>query len=289
MQSVLDQARSRFGEINGVIHGAGTIAAKSFFGVDLATPEGCELHFQPKVRGILVLERRLAGRDLDFVLLLSSLSSIVAGIGFVAYAAANAFLDAFATARGRLGGTRWLSVNWDNWNFDENAGANGDTGVAMLPREGVETFRRILSKAALRLVAVSSTDLQARIDQWINFKSAAAAAGPGGQAVALHARQELGVECIAPRNETEQIIAGIWQELLGIEPIGVHDNFFELGGQSLLATQVVARVRTALQTDLPLRRFFEGPTIAQLATAMLPNHEETPEPASPAAAQAVAT
>jgi acyl transferase domain-containing protein len=286
MQSVLDQARSRFGEINGVIHGAGTIAAESFFGVDLAKPEGCELHFQPKVRGILVLERLLARRDLDFVLLLSSLSSIVAGIGFVAYAAANAFLDAFAAARRRLGGTRWLSVNWDNWNFDENAGANGDTGVAMLPREGVETFRRILSQAALRLVAVSSTDLQTRIDQWINFNSAAAAK-PGAKAVALHARPELGAECIAPRNETEQTIAGIWQELLGIEPIGVHDNFFELGGQSLLATQVVARVRTALQTDLPLRRFFEGPTIAQLATAMLPNHEETPEPA--AAAQAVAT
>jgi phthiocerol/phenolphthiocerol synthesis type-I polyketide synthase E len=74
----------------------------------------------------------------------------------------------------------------------------------------------------------------------------------------------------APRNETEQTIAGIWQELLGIEPIGVHDNFFELGGQSLLATQVVARVRTALKTDLPLRRFFEEPTVAELAHAILP-------------------
>src|SRR6516164_7500680 len=95
------------------------------------------------------------------------------------------------------------------------------------------------------------------------------------KAAALLARPELGVDCVAPRNKTEQTIAAIWQELLGIEPIGVHVNFFELGGQSLLATQVVARVRAALQTDLPLRRFFEGPTIAQLATAMLPNHEET--------------
>jgi len=128
---------------------------------------------------------------------------------------------------------------------------------------------RIVSPAAPRGVAVSTTNLQASIDQWINFKSAAAAE-PGANAAALHARPELGVDCIAPRNETEQTIAGIWQELLGIEPIGVHDNFFELGGQSLLATQVVARVRTALKTDLPLRRFFEEPTVAELAHAILP-------------------
>ena len=112
----------------------------------------------------------------------------------------------------------------------------------MVPKEGLETFWRIVSPAAPRGVAVSTTDLQARIDQWINFKSAAAAE-PGANAAALHARPELGVDCVAPRNETEQTIAGIWQELLGIEPIGVHDNFFELGGQSLLATEVVARVR----------------------------------------------
>jgi len=271
MERVLEQARSRFSEIHGVIHGAGTIAAESFFGVDLAKPEGCELHFRPKVRGIMVLERLLAGKDLDFVLLLSSLSSIVAGIGFVAYSASNAFLDAFATARDRLGGTRLLSVNWDNWNFDPDPGADG---IAMLPQEGVETFGRILGHSAPRRVAVSTTDLQTRIDQWINFKSEAGAAGSGGQAASLHARPELGVDCVAPRNETEQTIAGIWQELLGIEPIGVHDNFFELGGQSLLATQVVARVRAALQTELPLRRFFEGPTVAELALAATPQPKQ---------------
>jgi len=265
MERVLEQAQSRFGEIHGVIHGAGTIAADSFFGVDLAKPQRCELHFRPKARGIMVLERLFAGKDLDFAVLVSSLSSILAGIGFVAYAAANSFLDAFAAACDRHGGTRWLSVNWDNWNFAANAGADN---VAMLPHEGAETFRRILSQAVPRAVAVSTTDLQARIDQWINFKAASDA--PADDTVEMHARPELATEHVPPRNEAEQIIAGIWQELLGIEPIGVHDNFFELGGQSLLATQVVARVRTALKTDLPLRRFFEEPTVAELAHAILP-------------------
>ena len=120
------------------------------------------------------------------------------------------------------------------------------------------------------------------------FKSAAAAE-PGAKAAALHARPELGVDCVAPRNETEQTIAGIWQELLSIEPIGVHDNFFELGGQSLLATQVVARVRTALKTDLPLRRFFEEPTVAELAHAILPekNGQSSAKPQESAAIASV--
>lgn len=138
----------------------------------------------------------------------------------------------------------------------------------MVPKEGVETFWRFVSPAAPRGVPVSTNDLQARIDRWINFKSTAATE-PSTKAAALRARPQLGVDCVAPRNETEQTIAGIWQELLGIEPIGAHDNFFELGGQSLLATEMVARVRTALKTNL-LRGFFEEPTVAELAHAILP-------------------
>jgi acyl carrier protein len=269
---VLDQARSRFGDIHGVIHGAGTIAGESFFGVDLTKPSGCELHFKPKVRGLLVLDRLFAGTPLDFVLLVSSLSSILAGIGFVAYAAANASLDAFAAARVGRDNRAWFSVNWDNWNFDELPDGTQAAGAAMRPEEGVETFRRILAPGSPRCVAVSTTNLQARIDQWINFKVTDAAST--NATAELHERPELATEHVAPRNDAEQMIANIWQELLGIQHIGVHDNFFELGGQSLLATQIVARVRTAFKGELPLRKFFESPTVAALAEAV-----STPAPA----------
>jgi hypothetical protein len=144
----------------------------------------------------------------------------------------------------------------------------------MRPEEGAETFRRILASGTPRCVTVSTTDLQTRIDQWINFNTASDALT---DTVELHARPELATEHVPPRNEAEQIIAGVWQELLGIEPIGVHDNFFELGGQSLLATQVVARVRAAFKTDLPLRRFFEGPTVSELALAIAPDRKQTAE------------
>ncbi|MBD2448896.1 amino acid adenylation domain-containing protein [Nostoc sp. FACHB-152] len=70
---------------------------------------------------------------------------------------------------------------------------------------------------------------------------------------------------VAPRTPVEEAIAQIWSEILGVEQVGIHDRFFELGGHSLLATQVISRLRQTLQVELPLRQFFDAPTVADLA------------------------
>ncbi|WP_369414579.1 non-ribosomal peptide synthase/polyketide synthase [Corallococcus soli] len=70
---------------------------------------------------------------------------------------------------------------------------------------------------------------------------------------------------VAPRNQTEQVLASIWEAVLGAKQVGIHDNFFELGGHSLLATQAMSRIRTAFNVELPLRALFEAPTVAGLA------------------------
>ncbi|WP_430909775.1 phosphopantetheine-binding protein, partial [Maribacter sp. 2-571] len=58
------------------------------------------------------------------------------------------------------------------------------------------------------------------------------------------------VEYVAPRNDVEQQLVAIWQELLGVEKVGVYDDFFELGGHSLLATRFVSMVRTRMEVEL---------------------------------------
>ncbi|MFL5349887.1 MAG: condensation domain-containing protein, partial [Hyalangium sp.] len=72
-------------------------------------------------------------------------------------------------------------------------------------------------------------------------------------------------EYIAPRTPTEEKLAALWAEVLGVPRVGVEDNFFELGGHSLLATQVISRVRSAFEMELPVRALFEAPTLGELA------------------------
>ncbi|GEB34858.1 non-ribosomal peptide synthase/polyketide synthase [Brevibacillus parabrevis] len=72
-------------------------------------------------------------------------------------------------------------------------------------------------------------------------------------------------EYVAPRNATEQQLAAIWQEVLGVEPIGITDQFFELGGHSLKATLLIAKVYEYMQIELPLNLIFQYPTIEKVA------------------------
>jgi amino acid adenylation domain-containing protein len=79
---------------------------------------------------------------------------------------------------------------------------------------------------------------------------------------------------VAPRTPTEEKLAGIWSEVLGVERVGVLDNFFDLGGHSLKATQVIARLRTTFRVAMPLKSLFESPTIEGLAIAITGNQAE---------------
>jgi amino acid adenylation domain-containing protein len=100
--------------------------------------------------------------------------------------------------------------------------------------------------------------------------------------------QAVGQESVAPITPLEQVIASVWEQLLERPQIGRHENFFALGGHSLLAGRVIARLRSLLHIELPLRSLFEAPTIARFAqriTAQLRDgteQDEQPLQADPA-------
>jgi acyl carrier protein len=74
-----------------------------------------------------------------------------------------------------------------------------------------------------------------------------------------------------PRTPLEEILVEIWTEILDLEWVGIHDNFFRIGGHSLLATQLLVHIQDILNIEIPLQLFFDAPTIADLATAIMNN------------------
>jgi acyl transferase domain-containing protein len=304
MRAAVAAATTRFGPINGVIHSAG-IAGGGM--IQLKNREVAAAVLAPKVYGARVLARIFRDQPLDFMLLCSSMASLLGGVGQVDYCGANAYLDTFARQYRAQTGTFTVSVNWNAW---REVGMAVDTSVpedlreslkgAMLSsgitnHEGVDAFRRILARTTESQIAVSPNDLgmlsagavlrddekfsaaerPAGSSEAAPSATAAASASGGG-----HPRPSLQTPYVAPRNDTETKICAIWQELLGLDRVGVEDNFFELGGHSLLAIRVMARLNEALKTDIPVARLYDGLTVAFLAGLVPAADGEPAEPAS---------
>ena len=275
VQALIDEIYDRFGVLDGVFHAAGTTHGKSFSAPlsELGTEES-EEQFHAKVYGTYSLAKALDGRAVDFCMLFSSNSAVLGGLGFGAYAAANLFLDSFAASESKTGPARWVSANWDGWLLSDEQESVAHTSMAkyaMKPQESIEALERILASPVEGSVAVSNWRLQGRLDVWLKRHDTAGpeAVAASEQNVTLHPRPNLKTPYVAPSNEVEQTVAAIWQEMLGMDQVGINDNFFELGGHSLLATRIVTQLRDAFHVKLPLRSLFESPTVAQISLLIL--------------------
>ncbi|OYD96059.1 polyketide synthase [Nostoc sp. 'Peltigera membranacea cyanobiont' 213] len=286
MQAAITHAYEYFDRIHGVFYATPMSNDKSAFSIQEIGRTESELQFHSKVHGLYVIEKVLQGRELDFYLLQSSLSSVVGGLGLVAYSAANLFIDAFVNKRNQTSSISWFSINWDAVKNEEkqekNIGFGADLNeLAMTPKEVWDVSVRVLSMGSAGQFIVSPGDLQVRLNTWIKRESLHSTNNSEEDQLSQHSRPNLQTTYIAPSNEIEQKIANIWQELLGTELVGIHDNFFELGGHSLLAVQVTSRLRENFQVELPLQSIlFDAPTVAGLAVIIAetqPNQEENQE------------
>ncbi len=271
LEAALGVARSELGGLDLIVHAAGVAGGRA---IGLKSLADAHAVLAPKVDGTLNLWSLTRDDEPAHFVLCSSLATELGGYGQVDYCAANAFQDAFAGHAG-LDGTRVLAIDWDTWSetgmalhteVPEELRAERDSAL----RDGLRTaeakavFLDLLGSEERR-VLVSTTPLAPRLET-------AAGARPSRSREQVAAelsspRPEISSDYLEPRSETEREIAEHWQQLLGLEKVGVEDDFLELGGHSLLGTELLNRLRKRYPgVDLTLATLFERSTIASLAS-----------------------
>ncbi|UCH96003.1 MAG: SDR family NAD(P)-dependent oxidoreductase, partial [Candidatus Aminicenantes bacterium] len=259
MQEAIQQAEERFGPINGVIHSAGIIRGESFKSIHEITRKECEEQFQAKIYGLMVLEELLQGKPLDFCLVISSLSTVLGGLGFAAYSAANHFMDAFSAKHNQENQVPWIILDWEGTNKQDT----------------VNAFHRIFWSHPLDQVIFSiGGDLQTRISRWLKLEGIHK--GPKEAGIApIRSRPRLLNPYLAPGKPLEKKLAHIWQDFFGIDKIGITDDFFDLGGDSLKMINIISIIQKELKVTIPLKEFFDHPTIKSTARYISGAKEET--------------
>ena len=294
MENIVRDIEDKYGKINGVLHTAAVI--DNYGAIQKRSVSDFEHSMRAKVEGTLTLQRVFSKRAADFVVLFSSAGTIAYGskYGESGYVAANEFLDAMTTQSfGK--DTVVKSINWCDWaevglsvrSIEHFFGKQHETKkdlIAAFEREalstveGVDTFMRIMTCSAPQ-VAISKTELI----------SSPGGAGGWMQKQALFLRKTekktvltipAGNGYVAPVDELQEKIAGIWQDYFGYTRISIHDNIFELGANSLDIAQINAVFKSALQIDIPLVTLFEYPSIQRLALYIL-SVQDAPETVQP--------
>jgi NAD(P)-dependent dehydrogenase (short-subunit alcohol dehydrogenase family) len=278
------QTRARFGDIHGVVHAAG-VGGDGI--IALKSRADAERVLRPKVAGTRQLLRALDGVPLDFVVLCSSLTSVLGGVGQADYGAANAFLDSCAQADWCAGEGRVVSINWDTWSgvgmavggsvpasFADRKAQAIESGISVA--EGRDVLLRALG---LRLpqVAVCTKDLGLFMAALTVAPAAGAAPSAARERSGVrHPRPSLATPYVAPQVEPERIVCEVFEQALGVSSIGVHDSFFELGGHSLLAVDVMSQLNRQFGTSVPVAALYEGLTPGAVARRFVPALEAQP-------------
>ncbi len=275
MQKAIAIVTKRFGTINGVIYAAGNSEA-AHCAIEETSPNKAQLQFDSKVFGIFVLEKVLQQQDLDFCQFTSSLASILGGLGFISYSAANIFMDAYVHKHNQTNSCSWNSINWDDWEI-RNTDAEADfSPYSITSLAGVEVFERLLRLNKVSQALVSTRDLQARIQQWIKLEFLRNKDYSNqGNSLSVYSRNNLKTDYVPARNQIEEIVAKTWEKALGIEKIGINDNFFDLGGSSLISIQIISQLQKELNIHIPVVSIYEKPTISSLAELLSSNEQDS--------------
>lgn len=255
------------GRINGVIHIAGNTDVNNYELAEDITQQKAGRVFAPKVVGIENIATIFQDGNLDFVWAASSLSALLGGISFSAYASASAYLNHFVTAR--HGGTvKWRSVGFSEMFFEQESidNENPKNRKALVPSEIIELFEWSLHGNESPVVFETIQSLPARI-----AKSRERRSGYLDNSIFENKktkRPNLSSEYVSAETEVEKQLIEMIEDFFGIESLGVCDDFFELGGDSLKAMALVRKIKTMHQINLTLKEFFMARNIRKIAAVI---------------------
>lgn len=251
-----------FGPIQGVIHTAGIIDAGYFELIeDISEVKALEM-LAPKIAGIQNICQIFRDRNLDFVWATSSLASVLGGLGYTAYAAANLFMDSYiASISAEF--PSWKSLCLGELAIDSQPSETKYAGLK--PSEITDLFEWSLSQE-VPVIIEAKGNLDARIHEVYSVRRSLSQQGTT-EKTSRHKTVRPGVstDFAAAENQTEQKLQNLFEDFFGLESVGVMDDFFELGGDSLKAMMLVKRIKQEFSVDLPLTDFLMRPTIRLMA------------------------
>ncbi|MBB5635106.1 amino acid adenylation domain-containing protein [Pedobacter cryoconitis] len=256
---VNERIERTLGKVNGVFHAAGiteTTQTDHLRQTVQFTTADFQDQFKPKVEGLNVLASIYKKQDLDFCILISSISSILGGLGFAGYVPANTYMDFYINAHKSSSKYKnWISVNLDGLDFSlsaVNSHLNEDDVIRVL--EKVLGFRH------LPQVVISKTDLHVKIENWIDKKYILNDSEDNLTADEYNLNQEADKLL-----SMEERLLRLWQDFFGKPSIGLNDNFFDIGGDSLKALTLIGRIQKNFNTNISIKDFFDHATVLDLS------------------------
>jgi acyl transferase domain-containing protein len=266
----LAAAEQTLGSIHGIIHAAGMA---DHGGVILRrSQQDDELVFEPKITGTDTLCKLFANRTLDFMLNCSSGAASIAPFGQIAYVASNIYQDAVAEQDGRAFPV--ISIEWPPLreigmavNAIRHLSAQEQAAYlqyAINPADMVQ----IMSAAIYLQVPVQVISKRDFGKLYRNSRKSSKTEDVTTMQQQARERPVLSSQYKTPETPTEEKLAVLMQQLLGIDKAGIDDAFFELGGDSLRGMILLRHIRKEFNVDLPLKELFENQTIRKMGAVI---------------------
>jgi acyl transferase domain-containing protein/NAD(P)-dependent dehydrogenase (short-subunit alcohol dehydrogenase family)/acyl carrier protein len=249
LSKAIENVENQRGKIDGVINLAGNLDTRTFKTIENLGREEVFEQFSPKVQGVLNLYTIFKDRTLDFVWILSSLSSILGGLTFGAYSVANGFIDSFINQK-KNELQNWFCINLDGFS------------------EGRIEFENLINVFEHTFLIENGPQIIVSLEDPNKFKLKHEVVSSSSDVVdhnLILDRTNLSTNYRTPINLIETQLCFMIESFFGYKGIGVLDDFFEIGGDSLKAMTFIKRINKEYKIEINIQDFYSNSCIQKLS------------------------